>query len=327
MDSRLRALAAQQGGHFTRAQALDCGLTDRDLRAAVRAGALRRVRHGAYSFADVFDALDPRERHLVLAHAVMSSLSGRVALTHQSASAAHRHLQWGWDMTEVHVTRLDGGAGRNEAGVRHHVGAISDNDLVQVGSLVCANEVRSLVDATGEISAESGVVMVDSALHIGEVDAHTLEAVAAQRSDWPGSRRSRLVVRLSNGLSESVGESRSRYLFWRNALPAPTLQYVVRNANQTLLGIADFGWEEWCHLGEFDGRLKYYRDLPGGQDPGDVVFREKRREDSLRAELFGMTRWTWGDLEPSRSDRLIRTIRQALAASRRRYTNHRTVIA
>ena len=34
-----------------------------------------------------------------------------------------------------------------------------------------------------------------------------------------------------------------------------------------------------------------------GQDPGDVVFAEKLREDAIRHEDLEVVRWTWADLD------------------------------
>ncbi len=50
-------------------------------------------------------------------------------------------------------------------------------------------------------------------------------------------------------------------------------------------------------LGEFDGRVEYGRLLRPGQPPGDVVFEEKRREDAMRGEDWGMVRWTWSETD------------------------------
>ena len=50
-------------------------------------------------------------------------------------------------------------------------------------------------------------------------------------------------------------------------------------------------------LGEFDGRVKYGRLLRPGQEPGDAVFEEKRREDAIRDEGWGVVRWVWSDLQ------------------------------
>jgi hypothetical protein len=71
-------------------------------------------------------------------------------------------------------------------------------------------------------------------------------------------------------------------------------------------------------VGEFDGRIKYGRLLRPGQDAGDAVFAEKRREDAIRDEDWGVVRWVWSDLE--RPDRFAGRVRLARerAASRAR---------
>jgi hypothetical protein len=43
MDGRVVALAEQNGGYFNRADALDCGYSDTQLRSAVRDKHLRHV--------------------------------------------------------------------------------------------------------------------------------------------------------------------------------------------------------------------------------------------------------------------------------------------
>ncbi len=60
-------------------------------------------------------------------------------------------------------------------------------------------------------------------------------------------------------------------------------------------------WPEHGLLGEFDGRVKYGRLLRPGEEPGDAVFREKRREDELRRLTgFAMVRLVWADLHRPR---------------------------
>jgi hypothetical protein len=60
---------------------------------------------------------------------------------------------------------------------------------------------------------------------------------------------------------------------------------------------ADFGWPKLRTVGEFDGRAKYGRRLPGDRNPADAVYEEKLREDRLRALGFTDIRWSWSDLE------------------------------
>jgi hypothetical protein len=59
---------------------------------------------------------------------------------------------------------------------------------------------------------------------------------------------------------------------------------------------ADFGWPARRCVGEFDGRAKYGRLLRAGETPADAVFREKVREDAIRAQDLGVARWTWDEL-------------------------------
>ena len=94
--------------------------------------------------------------------------------------------------------------------------------------------------------------------------------------------------------SESDGESRSRVILHKVGLALPTLQLPIGTA----LGDCrvDFGWEEERVVGEFDGQVKYGRLLRPGQDPGQAVFDEKRREDAIRDENWGVVRWTWSEL-------------------------------
>jgi hypothetical protein len=79
-------------------------------------------------------------------------------------------------------------------------------------------------------------------------------------------------------------------------LTRPELQVEIRRPDGWLIGRSDFGWEEHRLLGEFDGRVKYGRLLRPGQQPGDAVFEEKRREDAMREEGWGMVRWVWNEL-------------------------------
>lgn len=72
---------------------------------------------------------------------------------------------------------------------------------------------------------------------------------------------------------------------------------MVRTSTGRFVGEVDFGWPELRTVGEFDGRVKYGRDLRPGQDPVEVLYREKLREDELRAEDLGMVRWGWVDLD------------------------------
>src|SRR5699024_6891566 len=134
------------------------------------------------------------------------------------------------------------------------------------------------------------------------------------------------VLRLADGRAESPGESRTRFLCYRFHLPAPDLQYRVRNEAGVLVARTDFVWLEYAHVGEFDGMVKYGRLLKDGESPSEVVTAEKLREDRVRAECLGMSRVVWSDLSPRYAPRTAERIRHDLDRSRRLYGRARVVI-
>ena len=300
MDASLESVVTRNGGFFTRAQALDCGWLDRDLLAARRAGVIVRLRQGAYSPAEINSRLDDSGRHIVLAKAVLQQQRGAVALTGVSAAALHGLALWGHDLSVVHVVRLDDGASRHETGVKHHRVRDQVADCVEVVDGVRVIGVARTVWEVASMSRlESGVCVADSAIRQYPLVGEQLRQFNAQFAHRPGTRSARMALRLANPRSESAGESISRVWFFLGGIPAPQLQVPIYDRDGQLIGRSDFCWPEYRHLGEFDGKIKYGALLRPGEDATDALFREKRREDALRAELYGMSRWTWADLMPA----------------------------
>ncbi|GAA5139443.1 hypothetical protein [Pseudonocardia adelaidensis] len=147
---------------------------------------------------------------------------------------------------------------------------------------------------------ELAVVVADSAMFYKRPDRvelsdliDVLEAVPRR----PGTRSARRAIEFSNGLGESVGESRSRVAIAAAGLPVPVLQWEVRaSATGAFIGRVDVGRPELRTVGEFDGLVKYGRTLRPGQDVAEVLVAEKMREDALRDEDLGVVRWIWSDL-------------------------------
>lgn len=313
--------------HMTRAEFLANGYNDRDIRAAVRTGLLTRLRQGVYVFSAEHALLTPEEKHVVLAQSVADRLGPHVALSHQSACAVHGFAMYGHDLTKVHVTRLDGSAGRTEHGIVHHVGQIVTDDEVEViDGMLVVKPARAVFEAATVGSVESGIVVMDSALHLGGVTQDELLETVGRRSDWQGARRARYALSLADGRSESPGESRSRFLFRRAGLPNPELQVPVYDGDGRLIGYSDFGWLEYRHLGEFDGLKKYGGILGDKRTPQQIVIAEKTREDAMRSQQLGMSRWIWDDIDPPREMKTAERVRTEMERSRRLYARGRVDI-
>jgi hypothetical protein len=288
----LRQLSIERG-FFLRREALDCGIDDAALRRSVRARVLTKLRQGAYTFTDLWQAATEVERHAALAGAVVLANHEQVVISHTSAVALHGFETWRLPLDRVHVTRLDDGAGRTTRDAAHHVAAINPGDVDRVGGVALTTPARAALECATLLDAERSLVVLDSGLRQQLFTPAQLASRAEVMGSWPGSLGFQVVTRLADGRSGSVGESRCRYLFWRCGLPAPELQYEVHD-ELGLVGICDFAWPEHGLIGEFDGKVKYGALLRDGETPSDAVFREKQREDRLRrATGFRVVRITW----------------------------------
>ncbi len=292
------ALLQARQGYFTRAEAADLGYEDRDVARAVRAGTWHRFRRGYYTLGDHWSRLDEEQRHRTRSHAVLHSLGDRVALSHVSAVVEHGLPTWGLDLSRVHVTRTDGAPGRVEGDVVHHEGLCLGDDVLAVSSGLVVQPVRAALEAGSRAGGgDAGVVLLDAVLHQGLATESDLDHQFHLMRHWPFMRSMHLPVRIARPGAASVGESLCRCMFRRHRLPEPVLQFAVFDRDGRLVGTTDWAWPEHELLGEFDGRVKYGRLLKPGQDAGDAVFAEKRREDLVReATSFGMVRLIWDDL-------------------------------
>lgn len=137
-------------------------------------------------------------------------------------------------------------------------------------------------------------------------------------------QRAELVASLARRGAESPGESVSRALMHLFGFPEPVLQREHRDEHG-LIGRTDFAWDVAPEpVGEFDGWGKYFRrELTGGEDPRDVIRREKRRENRLLALGHPVLRWDWADLERTEAFR-ARLLEGGLRPSRSRLLGERS---
>ncbi len=318
MDDDLAAIAEANGGYLMRGQLNDLGLTDEMIRARLRAGHLRRIRHGTYVVAPVWAVLSKTEKHVIITRSVLDKLGASVVASHQSAAAIHGLDLWGLDLSSVHVTRLDGLKGRREAGVVYHQGAVEpETEVQEVNGCLTVDPIRAAVETASWASVETGMVVLTSVMRIVGCDRDALRERASQFGHWPGMRRADLAIRLADRRLESVGEVRSLHMFWKFSVPAPELQHVVCDDHGHALARSDFYWHRFRHTGEFDGLIKYGRLNPKPDEPGRVLTDEKVREDRVREQLLGMSRWTWSDLAAPNQGRTIERIRADMERSRR----------
>lgn len=316
MDDLMLTLAARRGGFFYRGDLIEAGGTDAMLRLATRSRLITRLRHGTYAPFAAVETMTAEQRHVLTARSVAARLGDGVVLSHHSAALVHAPASWGIDLDTVHLTRLGRVHGREEAGVNFHVGALRDEDVMEVDGLLVTRPERAAFESAALSSPESALVTINAIAHAG-TPIELIDDVAARLQRWPGGRAARLMVRLAEPRCESVGESRSLYVFWRGSVPRPEAQMHVIDHHGIEVARCDFGWRDLGWVGEFDGLIKYGRLNPhSGDELGQVLVEEKLREDRIRATGLGVLRWTWADLAPSARDRLTARVRESLGRRR-----------
>jgi hypothetical protein len=299
-------------GIFLRRDAIALGYDDAALARARRTGQIHRVRHGAYVFAEQWQGLAVEEQHLLTGRAALRTAQSDVALSHTTALIALGAPVWDLPLDSVHLTRLDGRAGRREAGVQQHRGRVVAGDLTRAGGTLVTSPLRTALDMTRITDVQHALVGMEYLLHMGLVSKAELRERAAAMEKSPGTLTTDLAIRLADGRSESVGETLAGYLFWRGGLGKPTRQHEIRDEWGQVVARVDFAWPEHGVFLEFDGREKYERLRRQGESVLDVVLREKKREE-LICHLTGWrcVRIVWADL--CRPEQTIAHIRGVLA--------------
>jgi hypothetical protein len=297
----LRILTAECG-FFTRSEAREAGYDDRAVARMVQQRVWVRFRRGAYAFADEWHQLPEVGKHRVRSSAVLRSIGDVVALSHVSGVIRHDIDVWGVPLTRVHVTRLDGGAGRIERDVVHHEGLALDDDVRVVDHEKVLRPERCVLEAGSRASNEVALCLMEAGLRRRAFDRKQLQAMFRALQFWPFMRHLHIPIRIADGRSGSIGESRGIWAFHTLRIPIPERQAEVVDHSGLVVAVTDWHWPSYDMYGEFDGKVKYGRLLRPDQTPGDAVFDEKKREDLIREVTNSkMFRLIWSDYDDPRS--------------------------
>jgi hypothetical protein len=272
------------------------------LRRRERHGELIRLTDGVRVPAPTFGALTTQRQQLLRIVAVALTWTVGGVVSHESAALVHGLPVSLAGARRVHVIVPPSNGGRSSGVVRRHAIILRPDEVTVVNGLRVTNVARTVADLAATLPRASAVAVADAAMNARRsaplVMEELMQQVARRRDD--NSRRGVLrieaVAAFADGRAESPKESESRVVIAELGFAVPELQFEVFD-EEGLAGRADFGWEECRTLGEYDGKGKYFdQDLAGGLSPEQVLWREKRREDRLRAAGFGVVRWDAEDL-------------------------------
>ncbi len=290
------------------------------LRPAIQAGALTRLRRGAYIRPDPAQARWERRRTMMLARcvAVAATYTTRFAFSHETAALLH-----GWSVATVDdrirliQTVNPGGVGTDD--VERHVRAqLVDDDVIVIEGLPATAAVRTILDCARFLPADRALVVVDSAFRrLARVSVHRWEKSVVRQErlratvlrrlpasgrcrGWYGLAPSSPLARVSRTRRRRAGcvGSHSPRAF-RNRMCSIVCSSRARQF------FTDLGWEgegpagRWLLVAEFDGAVKYAGDERDPARAARIVLEEKEREDLIRrtaAPIVRFERFTTADL-------------------------------
>jgi very-short-patch-repair endonuclease len=305
LDPALHAVAAGQHGMFTTAQARRAGVGPVALETLTRARVLRHPCRGPYAVSGLVDE-SPEPWHLHLASGA-HLLYSDATLTGATAVLAHALPVWGVDLSRPQLHRpVDRAVGVTAFHVRPRPTCTGRPPAVTTPWGAADEPATALVHLALDHGTAPGTVSADAALNRSSVTLPRLAAAAGLVRTWPGASRVRAMLALLDPASESVGETRCRLEMVTHGLPV-TSQVCIHRPGGGLVARVDFLVTGTRVVVEFDGKVKY-----ADGDP-EVLWREKRREDELRALGYTVVRITWADLE--RPGAVVAKVRRALAAA------------
>ncbi len=278
-------------GIIQRSTLLDIGVTDAEVKRALRSGEIIALDRGFYLPAaqlPTYDIDDAVYRYKVVAAASRQSMP----LTHESAAAVHGLATLKPDRSVVHFGTNRSSGGRRMHSRNIHTG-VPDDVLVVVSGIAVTSIARTAVDVAACADLARALAVMDSALRLG-VTLEELRAEAA-RHRIRGAAVVDAALRYADGRSANPGESWGRAQMIEAGLPVPELQTEFELGDGST-AFTDYDWGRVL-IAEFDGFRKYGRDVRPGQSVEDAVVREKVREDRLRDLGCDVVRFIWADLE------------------------------
>ncbi|MEV5709499.1 type IV toxin-antitoxin system AbiEi family antitoxin domain-containing protein [Actinoallomurus sp. NPDC052274] len=196
MRRELLAVAAAQGGVFSRRQALAAGYGTRAIRDRPTAGIWLSRRRGVYVTRALWETADAIDRHAIdVAAAILSFRRQDAVASHRSAARIHGIETLKPPPDVVTLTRPAEAPGRGKCrGIHVERAALPRDHLRRKGGIPLTTPARTVVDLARTLPFREGVVVADSALFLRRTGREALIRVIEDCSRWPGIERARAVV-------------------------------------------------------------------------------------------------------------------------------------
>ncbi len=277
---------------------MSVGFDRRALLRAATKGELVRVAPGIY-----VPAADrsPEARHRM--EVLAATTTPDVAVSHGSAAVIHGLPMLSPDFRQLNLTSATSDRGYKRAYRHIHPGPLAPCDVEERDGIWVTTLERTAVDVarTSPRGFAGALAVIDAALALG-ADRATMSSCCGRPRTGVGVAR--CALRHANSLSDNPGESWGRAQIIEAGLPVPRIQHDVVDARGRFVARPDYDWVDETGrvriVGEFDGLGKYLKYLRPGEEPVDVIRREKEREGRLQDLGIVVVRWVYADLVADR---------------------------
>lgn len=332
---------------LTRAQLRRGGFVDKDIRDAVAAQSLVRIRPGHFVRDRDWREAPAERRHLLAMVSLQratrhtepnATAGGERALdphvfSHYSAATLHGLPVWSmwlkpprkrfadFDELILHTTvSATGHAKRARHWTRHRT-RLAATDIVEIAGFQCTDLASTLIDLAKVAPFPIALACADAVVRRlcvrsrAEFDQGGLERWReemrdhlARRGAGPGSRSAHAMIELADPRAESPLESVSRLRLLQLGI-VPRIQVPVRGMQAGSLYYLDFVLDELGVFGECDGKVKYTDPAVRGEPTAEeIVVAEKRRHDWV-SSTTGWRGMRWGAGEVVTLERFARYVR------------------
>ena len=256
---------------------------NRHLERGLRAGALLRVRPGAYVVAAEWGAADVETRHRAAMDALVATARRPPVFARESAALLHGIPVVGASLDLPHLVDSDllDASRRSPTGVVVHRPRHVP-DIVSIDGVLATGFAATALALAASRPLPAGLAAVDHVLARG-VSRDDLDALISDWYPFHGVARARRAVATATGLAETPLESISLAAMILGRVPRPRQQVELIARGRRYR--TDFFWDDLGVVGEADGRNKY-------RTRADLVA-EKDREDDIRSLGLGFVRWDW----------------------------------
>lgn len=265
------------------------GMTQAQLRARVRRGEFRRLRHGAYCRSQDWDKANPEERHAIGAgaYAMTHTSCPRFAFSHATAAAVLGLPVESRQLERLHLTvdprmRL---TTRRDQEVDRQVARLREVDVHTYRGVRTTTPARTVADCLRRLPPADAVALADAAVRRRGCSLEEVREVLQWQAEWPFAAVGALTLRLVDPARETPIESKSAVVMHQHQVPPPEPQVCIQDASGRFVARVDFLWRRYGVVGEVDGRVKY------GDDAARTIEAEKDRQARLEALGLVVVRW------------------------------------